>query len=196
MAHEFSVGLPGPLLAVKAASSAGAAPQGPRATASQAPGQASAAPVSADKAVATERQALRQALSALQQAVEQVSALNKQILQEAEEQLLDLAVGIAGKVLQQEVDAGRYEIDPMVREAIACLPLRQSVVVRLNPQDLSRCRMAGATGSENSEAGKTCFVADSTVLPGHCVVESAGSTHHASLDDRLEYVVDALKSPE
>ena len=61
--------------------------------------------------MAAERQALHQALSALQQAVEQVSALNKQILQEAEEQLLDLAVGIAGKVLQHR---GYHNDDPPV----------------------------------------------------------------------------------
>ena len=42
----------------------------------------------------------------------------------------------------------------------------EPISVPSEAQDLSRCRMAGATGSENSEAGKTCFVADSTVLPG------------------------------
>ena len=51
--------------------------------------------------------------AALDAGLEQISALREEMIREAESQLVDLALDVARKVLMQEIQAGRYEIEPI-----------------------------------------------------------------------------------
>jgi flagellar biosynthesis/type III secretory pathway protein FliH len=93
----------------------------------------------------TERGELAGAKAALEAGIERLAQLRDDQTRELEEQLLTLALGVAGKILMQEVQAQRYQIEPIIKEALLHVPSRLDVLVRLNPEDYARCQM-GSTG--------------------------------------------------
>ena len=144
-------------------------------------------------ALEAERLALARARQALEQAAAGVAGLEQKIFADAEDHLLDLAVEIAHKILMQEIQAGRHEIEPIVREALSRAPAKREVVVRLNPGDLAR--MEAASGSDEMPANVR-LVSDPSIGPAECVVETAEGTVEARIEHELDQVKNTLKSPE
>lgn len=140
-----------------------------------------------------ERQNLRQARAALDAAAQRLGQFQDELAAEAEQQLLDLAMEIARKVLMQEIRSERHEIDPIVEEALKHLPARRDVAVHLNPNDFARCRMAQRPADESPHVR---FVADPNVLPAECFLETREGTVEASVSVHLAQIADTLKGPE
>jgi flagellar assembly protein FliH len=191
MARDSAIRLPGKLLTVETGPSRARSPGGE--TAETDASEARQAGHGPSPVALVETSELRRAIGALEQAARQLGKLQEQIYRDAEEQLLNLAIQIAQKVLGQEIKAGRHEVDSIVKEILSHVPSGQAVVVHLHPEDLSRCKMA----SQNQVAGEESlveFVGDAGVERGQCLVETPGGTLKSSVEDRLEYVVDALRN--
>jgi flagellar assembly protein FliH len=139
------------------------------------------------------RQETRTAIDALEAALVEAHELRGQILAEAEEQLVDLAVDIARKVLAQEIEAGRYEIEPIVTEALKRVPARRDVVVHLHPEDHARC-MEAREGRESD--GPVTYKADASVGRAGCVLETDEGVIESSVEPHLEDIREALKGLE
>ena len=139
------------------------------------------------------RQETRTAIDALEAALVEAHELRGQILAEAEEQLVDLAVDIARKVLAQEIEAGRYEIEPIVAEALKRVPARRDVVVHLHPEDHARC-MEAREGGESD--GPVTYKADTSVGRAGCVLETDEGVIESSVEPHLEDIREALKGLE
>lgn len=150
-------------------------------------GSAGEAPAQAD----APRKPLASAIAALEQAMEQLRARQEQLVRQAEGQMVDLAIQIARKVLMQEIQAGRYEIDPIVKEALASLPVRQEVLVRLHPADLASCELARQGGAE--APGAVRFVGDASIPKAHCLLETSQGVVESTVDGHLVRVAQALK---
>ena len=153
------------------------------------------APIPSPQAlVEAELHALRLARGALEEGLRQVSELQARTIHQAREQVLDLALDIARKVLMQEIQAGRYEIDPIVQQALLLVPSRQDVTVRLNPRDCDRCTPARqAEDAPNAEGGSGVrFVADPSVPPGGCVLETSEGVVESNLTDHLHEIAEGL----
>jgi flagellar biosynthesis/type III secretory pathway protein FliH len=101
-----------------------------------------------------------------------------------------LAVDIARKILAQKVKDGDYQIESIIQEALKNSPTRQDIVVRLNPQDFTRCQQMQQQG-EAAFAGIK-FVADSGIGPAQCVVETPKGKVESLIDEHLEQVGRAL----
>ena len=121
--------------------------------------------------------------------------LQAQFCRDAEQQLVGLAMEIARKVLMQEIQAGRHEVDPIVQEALSRLPGRMDAVVHLHPDDLARCELAcqdeGASGADS-----VAFVADADVRRGECLVQTSHGTVESSIEGHIEEITKALTEPE
>lgn len=128
-----------------------------------------------------------QAQQALVECVGQLQQLQQQIASQAEQQLVDLAVDIAQKFLCQEIQAERYDINPIVAEALEHLPVRQNVVVHLNPQDLAKCQLA------QTKDDAVRFIADPGVAPAQCVLETPEGLVAHEVDMTLNDIRHALK---
>lgn len=133
---------------------------------------------------------LASAIQAVEAAAAQIEAERQQVMKQAEAEMVDLAVNIARKVLMQEIQAGRYEIDPIVKEALGSVQQRQGIVVHLNPADLARCETARQAGDA---ADAVQFVADESIPPAQCLVETTQGPVESTLEGHLEQVADALK---
>jgi flagellar assembly protein FliH len=104
--------------------------------------------------------------------------------------LLDLAVDIAGQVLRHEVQARRDAIVPVVREALALVEAARShPTIRLAPVDFDVVR--AALHADGHLQGCR-LVADATVAPGGCRLESASAEVDATLQTRWRRVLQTI----
>jgi len=138
---------------------------------------------------------VRSTCNALNAAVLKLQELQENFVKQAEEQLLELAIEIAGKVLVQEIRAERYEIDPIVREAISRIPTRTDVVVHLHPDDLARCELAQQEDGTD-QAASIRFVADPGVQRAECLLKTSQGSVESSVKQHLSDIAEALKNPE
>jgi len=191
MAQAIRVRLPGPIADVRVRGETGA---------DRADAPAQPAPEQIEQAVARrlapEVEALRRARAALEQGATQVRELAEQARKQAEDNVLALALEIAGKVLMQEVQGGRYDMEPIVRAALERLPNGREVTVHLHPDDLARCEMARQAQGEGGAAGGVRFVADPQVAPAACRVASPQGVVHSDVETNLASVAAALQGSE
>jgi flagellar biosynthesis/type III secretory pathway protein FliH len=183
-ANEAQVRLPRRIAAVRVV---GATPS-PGSEADQAQARQEAA--SAARAVEAERDALRSALAAVAMGAAELSDFRRRLVEETDEQLFLLAVGIARKVLMQEIEAQHYRIDPIVREALCHVPTRQEVVVRLNPSDYARCEMVDS----DDQGAAIHFMADPDVAPAECILETPEGIVESSVEGHLAGIAEALRT--
>lgn len=140
----------------------------------------------------SDRRRLESTRSALQDALEQAQTLQARIIAQSEEQVVDLALEIARKVLGQEIQAGRYQIDPLVQEALSRVPSRQGVCVHLHPDDYAACGLREESPDEGS-AGRVRFQPDPTVEQGRCLLETAEGFIDGGVDRQLAVVAEVMK---
>jgi flagellar assembly protein FliH len=158
--------------------------------------------------IQAERDRLVQASKALTSGLAELTRLREEMIRQSEQQLLELALEIARKVLMQEIQAGRYEIDPIVKEALLHVPARQDVIVHLHPDDWATCQMAreevstprpaglGASEGSSVGAGGIQFVADPGVRRGECLLETAEGIVESAVENHLADIGEALKNTE
>ncbi len=186
MTRPLRVNLPGPVASVRAVpASAGPGADGDL--------ERDAAVLKMQKDLEAEKAALARATLALQRAAAEVRAFRDEVARETESNLVDLALAVARKVLAQEVQAGRYDVGPIVQAALEAAPTRREAVVHLNPADLERLE---AAWTDASAAPGVHLAADPTLAAGECVVETAEGTVEARVEDALEQIEAALEADE
>ncbi|OJW46831.1 MAG: flagellar assembly protein FliH [Candidatus Accumulibacter sp. 66-26] len=113
-----------------------------------------------------------------------------EIDQDVAEQLLAVAVEIAGQVLRQSLEIKPELILPVVREAVAALPLYHGhPALRIHPDDAALIRsQLGEQLSHNNWR----IIEDATLTPGGCRVELGASTIDATLETRWRRVIEAI----
>ena len=96
--------------------------------------------------------------------------------------VLEIACELARQVLRRELSVDPAALQPVLREALGLLLADgKSTVVRLNPLD----RDTLANGAAHEFASQTLtLLADPTITPGGCVVESAGAVVDATVQKR------------
>ena len=108
---------------------------------------------------------------------------------EVEHQLADLAVLIAQQLFNKESSLDAQHIHNLVHESLDYLPVKaRDVRVRLNPDDIALLNQAEINTSDQVW---TC-VADNTVSAGGCIIESDTSHIDATVETRIQQLVDQL----
>ncbi|VAW67904.1 Flagellar assembly protein FliH [hydrothermal vent metagenome] len=123
------------------------------------------------------------------------SALNflqhplKELDKQVEHQLADLAIALAKQLLKNESALDSQHIYTLVNESIEYLPVNaRDIRVRLNPQDISLLNQAQIDTDKQSWK----CIADNTLSAGGCVIESDTSHVDASVETRVQQLVDQL----
>ena len=132
----------------------------------------------------------REMAQRLQGVVQTLDANLIDMQQDMAQQLLELACDIARQVVRQELSVNPSALQPVVREAVGMLVTEgRPALVRLHPDDMEA--MAQTLREEMDSPGVQ-WMADASVPPRGCLVESAGTVVDGSLDKRWQRAIAAL----
>lgn len=126
---------------------------------------------------------------ALRSASEGIHTLREKVLRESEDELLNLIVMVARKVILREVSQDNGILSEVVQHAIAGLSERDAITVRLNPDDYA----LATTGRDEVlrkelTSDRMSLKSDPTVLPGCCMIDTDMGTIDASIDAQLDEI--------
>lgn len=137
----------------------------------------------------TQKQRYEQAIQVIETAAEKLHRVYEKMIVEHRQAIAKLAVEIARKILVQKVKDGDYQIELIIQEALNNSPTRQNVVIRLNPQDLARCRQMQ---QDNGAFASVKLVADPDIGPAQCVIDTPKGKVESLIEEHLEQVARAL----
>lgn len=108
---------------------------------------------------------------ALSAAAERIDAAAAALERDAKPQIVELAKAIASEVLGREVEAGRYDLEAIVGDALKIARgAERGVVVRLHPKDHQAAVASGALATREGVPVK--LAADPSLAPGSVRVET------------------------
>jgi flagellar assembly protein FliH len=132
---------------------------------------------------------MREMMATMRNLVEMARVERHQLIEAAEPELVRLAVGIAERVLHQQIALDRGVVVEMAKVAIARLVDRESVTVRVNPSDLERMREHRDAFLAAGDIKTFRVIEDQRVDRGGVVVETSGG----SIDARISTQVNEAK---
>ncbi len=107
-------------------------------------------------------------------------------------QFLDLSLDIAAQVIRSALEVDRELLLPIVREAIASMPLHHGTLnLHLHPDDLEALREPLAAHPSTSALH---LVADAEITAGGCLLKAGHSEVDASIETRWQKVLEAIGS--
>jgi flagellar assembly protein FliH len=107
------------------------------------------------------------------------------LIESAEPELVRLAVGLAERILHQQIALDRGVVVEMAKVAIARLIERESVTVRVNPADLERMRQHRDEFLNATDIKHLRIIEDQRVDRGGVLVETDGGTIDARIGTQL-----------
>ena len=120
--------------------------------------------------------------------LEELAALREDLTYRTERQVVDLALAVASRILHREVSLDRELLLVMARIALERLGDVTIATIRLHPED-----EAAARGDRESwEGGSVTIVADASVRPGACLVQTAQGVIEVGVDAQLKELATAL----
>jgi flagellar assembly protein FliH len=125
----------------------------------------------------------------LRTATEDVQSLREKVMRESEDDLIDLIMLVARKVILREVAMDRGILLSVVRTAIATLSERCEITIRLHPDDYILVT-SGPDDSFRKEllTERMRLKSDPAVLQGFCQIDSEMGTLDAGIDAQLDEI--------
>ena len=130
---------------------------------------------------------------ALRASSEAIHNLRDKIFRETEDELINLVMLVARKVIIQETTHDRSILAGVVRNALAGLSAREEITVRINPDDYLLVT-SGRDELLHKELlnDRLLLKPDPLVAAGFCLVDTAMGTIDASLDGQMEQIYRSL----
>ncbi len=113
------------------------------------------------------------------------------LLQANEEEIVSFSLSITEKVLQYEIENGRYKIGEVVAATLRAVRDRGAVVVRVNPVDLELTQQALQSMGQG-DGGRISAVADAAVSPASCCIETDSGRIFSDVPERLKRIEQSL----
>jgi len=124
-------------------------------------------------------------MSTMHNLVDMARVERHKLMESAEPELVRLAVGIAERVLHQQIALDRGVVVEMAKVAIARLVEKESITVRVNPGDLERMKEHRDELLEAGDIKNYRIVEDQRVDRGGVLVETDGGTIDARISTQL-----------
>jgi flagellar assembly protein FliH len=140
---------------------------------------------------AAERE-MSELLATMRNLIEMARAERHKIIESAEPELVKLAMGIAERVLHQQIALDRNVVVEMAKVAISRLIDRDSVTVRVNPSDLERMREHREDVLAMGDVKNVRIIEDQRVDRGGVVVETDAGSVDARVHTQLAEVKKVL----
>jgi len=115
-----------------------------------------------------------------------------QMLEATEDSIVAFGLSITKKVLQYEVENGRYKIGEIVKGALEAVRSRGQVVVRVNPHDFDVAAAAVEKLSQTPEGRRISCMPDDSIPPAACCIETDSGRIFSDVSERLERIEENL----
>ncbi|UNC91745.1 FliH/SctL family protein [Candidatus Contubernalis alkaliaceticus] len=136
-----------------------------------------------------EEKILKDARDVLTQTVK----LREMVLQAAESQVVELALKIAEALIHKKLETEKNFVVDIVAEALALVVGEESIMVKVNPNDLKTCsKYKDFFQDIISEGAKFKLLQDENVPQGSCRVFTQDSLVESFLDERFKALKEAL----
>ena len=124
----------------------------------------------------------------LGQTIDQLLSLREELTYRTERQVVELALAMAARILHREVSLDRELLLVMARLAIDRMGDGITATIRLHPDD-----EAAARGERDSwPGGSVAIVADASIRPGGCVVQTEQGQVEVGVDAQLKELATAI----
>ena len=111
-----------------------------------------------------------------------------EMLEASEEEIVSFSLSITEKVLQHEVEGGRYRIAEVVRAALRAVRDKGAVVVRVNPRDHELTEAALEKLRQGLGVSSVTAVPDEAVSPASCRIETDSGKVLSDVQMRLDRI--------
>lgn len=139
--------------------------------------------------IAAERGRLESIIKMLRLAMEEVEAVKADLNRAAERQALHLALAVARKVLQTEVQINPEAVARVVRGALEHSVEAENLTVKVNPGDLHILKNLEFRSPELSTVLEKCnFESDDQVSSGGCLIQSELGEIDARIATQLRFI--------
>jgi flagellar assembly protein FliH len=123
-----------------------------------------------------------------------LTAYKKTLEEEAEGQLLKLAVEIANKIILTQLKEDDEIILRIVKKALKNLIDRESLTIKLHPDDIEVIKREKVKLMQEIDGiKKIIIIEDENVLRGGCYIETEYSEVDARIDKQLETIKETLE---
>lgn len=117
----------------------------------------------------------------------QLSVEREKYLQSLEQQMLGIALDVAGKILSKELDSDDNAYLSMLREAVARMPAEDAVSIRLHPEEYERFFNKKETTIQTPNGNiHAKLIADPTLERYDALIESPSGVVDAGATTQLE----------
>lgn len=137
-----------------------------------------------------------QALQAMASIVKETSKLKKSILENAEQQIIQLALAVTEKVIHLEVTTNREVIRCVLKEAIKNIGDRENMKIRVHPQDFHFMLEIKSEFLHDFDGIRNIvFEEDESILRGGAIIETLCGEVDARLDQQFNEIKTVITSP-
>ena len=118
----------------------------------------------------------------------------KEMIFVAERQIIEIALAVARRILAREIEENPMAVLPIVKNALEKVRDQEQVTARVSPDDfdvvlLAKRDLEIMMGRERA----LTIMADRTIDPGGCMIDTAYGTVDARLDIKFEMLAKALR---
>ena len=134
-------------------------------------------------------------LTALETTLAELDGVRQKIRRHLEQEVVELALHVARKVVRHELTVSKDTIVCVVQEAMTQLDDPGKISIRLNPDDLKKIRAAGETLSSVMDHLDTIhFEEDTGIDCGGCYIQTEYGEIDARIEEQLRTVEEAFRA--
>jgi flagellar assembly protein FliH len=138
---------------------------------------------------------LEQLLKSLEQLLSDLEGLRRRACHDLEKEMVQLALGVARKIVGRDVQTDVETVAAVVRDALSRVEHAERITIRMNPGDMQRlAELKPRLLDELADAGRARFEADAGISSGGCRVESDSGEIDARIEQRFKVVEEAFQA--
>lgn len=139
------------------------------------------------------RAATNDFISTLQAKSDQVFFAVRQWLEHSENELSELSVAVAAKVLAQEIQLPHDTVTELAKQAIADLLHAERIRIRLNPFDAPALRARKEEILQCARQLREVEIVEDPTIEGGCIIESDAGLIDATIRTKLNNILDTFR---
>ncbi len=138
------------------------------------------------------KQEILETVSSVEKMIQELRGLKKRILEDAEKDVLGFSILVAEKIIQQEISMDKNIIIEIIRESIQLLDDKESMKIRLHPQDYDHIREVKPDFLYQSNIKSLSLEKDVSIDRGGVSIETLAGGIDATISQKFDTLRDAL----